>query len=321
MHLEWRPYRFALPSALVNAQGRWFERSGWLLRLEASSGRVGWGEVPDLPSSWCAPPGSSALPLAEVMEGLPQAQSRAEWEQQIQGLPVALAFGLGLALAELDGLGAAGWLSAPASAVLLPAGSAALDRVREHRPEALGTVKWKVAVEPDARERDLLRLLLQLLPAHTRLRLDANGAWDRQTAALWADQLQGEPRLEWLEQPLPPSDQEGLLALAQRLPVALDESLRAFPAADLQGWPGWQVHRPAAAADPRPLLRRLQTGEPRLMLSTAFETGIGLRFLHHLAGLQAQGPTPTAPGLAPGWSPQGPLFSSDPAHVWEAARG
>ncbi len=320
MQLAWRPYRFALPSALVNAQGRWFERRGWLLRLEAADGRVGWGEVPDLPASWRTP-GLHDRPLAALMKALPTAQPAEQWERQLELLPAALSFGLGLALAELDGLGADGWLPAPASALLLPAGSAALDRVREHRPEVLGTVKWKVGVEPDAQERDLLRQLLQLLPAHTRLRLDANGAWNRQTAALWADQLQGEPRLEWLEQPLPPSDQEGLLALAHRLPVALDESLRASPAADLKAWPGWQVHRPAAAADPRPLLQRLQAGEPRLMLSTAFETGIGLRFLHHLAGLQAQGPTPTAPGLAPGWSPQGPLFSSDPGQVWEAARG
>jgi O-succinylbenzoate synthase len=319
MQLAWRPYRFALPSALVNAQGRWFERRGWLLRLEAADGRVGWGEVPDLPASWRAPE-TSVLPLAEVITALPSAQSRAAWELQIQELPAALAFGLGLALAELDGLGSAGWLPAPASALLLPVGSAALDLVREHPPQELGTLKWKVGVEADATERALLDQLLPLLPAHTRLRLDANGAWDRPTAALWADQLQEEPRLEWLEQPLPAEDHTGLMALAQRLPVALDESLRVSPAPDLSGWPGWQVHRPAAAADPRPLLRRLQAGEPRLMLSTAFETGIGMRFLHHLAGLQAQGPTPTAPGLAPGWSPQGPRFSSDPEQVWEAAR-
>ena len=55
------------------------------------------------------------------------------------------------------------------------------------------------------------------------------------------------------------------------------------------------------------------------MLSTALETGIGRRFLHHLAGLQALGPTPTAPGLAPGWRPRGELFARDPETVWEAA--
>ena len=62
----------------------------------------------------------------------------------------------------------------------------------------------------------------------------------------------------------------------------------------------------------------LAAGTPRLMLSTAFETGIGRRLVAHLAALQAKGPTPTAPGLAPGWRPQGPLFAADPQRVWES---
>jgi O-succinylbenzoate synthase len=54
------------------------------------------------------------------------------------------------------------------------------------------------------------------------------------------------------------------------------------------------------------------------MVSTALETGIGRRWVHHLAALQAAGPTPAAPGLAPGWTPVGPLFAQDPTVVWEA---
>ena len=76
---------------------------------------------------------------------------------------------------------------------------------------------------------------------------------------------------------------------------------------------------PALEGDPRLLLRELQAGLPQRMLSTAFETGIGRRWLEHLAGLQAQGPTPAAPGLAPGWTPAGPMFSNDPEQVWAAA--
>jgi O-succinylbenzoate synthase len=113
-------------------------------------------------------------------------------------------------------------------------------------------------------------------------------------------------------------DQEGLESLAGRVPVALDESLQELP--ELRSiWQGWQVRRPCQEGDPRPLLRQLQAGVPRLMLSTAFETGIGRRWLAHLSALQARGPTPSAPGLAPGWIPSSPLFRDDPAQVWEAA--
>ncbi len=41
--------------------------------------------------------------------------------------------------------------------------------------------------------------------------------------------------------------------------------------------------------------------------------------MKHLAALQQQGPTPTAPGMAPGWCPNSQLFSSNPELVWDAA--
>jgi O-succinylbenzoate synthase len=253
-------------------------------------------------------------------------QDRAFLEGVIDRLPPVLGFAVGAALAEADGLvgfEAGGWLPAPASAGLLPAGDAAiaalelwLETGASDHPTP--TVKWKVAVVGDELERGVLEALLDRLPPQARLRLDANGGWNRPTAWAWADRLAGEPRLDWLEQPLAVGDQVGLESLAGRVPVALDESLQELP--ELRSiWQGWQVRRPCQEGDPRPLLRQLQAGVPRLMLSTAFETGIGRRWLAHLSALQARGPTPAAPGLAPGWIPASPLFRDNPAQVWEAA--
>ncbi len=384
--MEWRPFRFPLPTALVTAHGAVVERRGWLLRLSRDDGAVGWGEAAPWPGSaeqqltgrrlagqgqsadggmsrqpkrWPPPP---AAPAAAGSAG-PQPQlaaleiaiaqlgpwlGRRELESVLPALPAALGFALGLALAELDGLGAADrrdrprgecgaayeswagpWRPAPASAWLLPAGGAALVALEtllagagplQGRAPAEGplTLKWKVAAGPDPEERAVLEQLLVRLPHGSRLRLDANGGWDRATAQAWAERLASDPRLDWLEQPLAPSDPEGLAALAAVVPVALDESLRLDPGLGRR-WPGWQVRRPSLEGDPRPLLRALSSGTPRLMLSTAFETGIGRRLLAHLAALQQDGPTPTAPGLAPGWRPAGALFAPDPALVWAAA--
>lgn len=345
LRLRWRPFTFTLPQAMVTAQGAWRQRRGWLLRLEAPDGRLGWGEAA---MAATAQPVASAFPehagpWAEGLAALAPQASRADLEACLPQLPAPLAFALGAALAELDGLvGAepAPWRPAPPSAWLLPAGEGALavlcSLLASHAPSAEAwpsgspaptgpapcrtsplTVKWKLAAHPDPLERLLLEELLALLPPTARLRLDANGGWDRPTATAWANRLAGEPRLEWLEQPLPPGDQEGLDTLAQRIPVALDESLRVDPALR-QRWAGWQVRRPALEGDPRPLLAELRSGRPRLMVSTALETGIGRRWVHHLAALQASGPTPTAAGLAPGWTPEGPLFAADPLVVWEA---
>jgi len=325
LRLSWRPYRFQLPRAWVTSQGAWRERCGWLLRLETAAGRIGWGEAAALPQAGSAPD------LAAAIATLPARMQRGALEQLLPQLASPLACALGLALAECDGLGAphaGGWRPAPPSAWLLPAGEAAIGALEAllASPAVLAatptpTLKWKVATAPDTLERRLLESILERLPSGSRLRLDANGGWDRATAAAWVERLQAEPRLEWLEQPLPPHDQAGLRALAARLPLALDESLRAGPASPgaPPDWRGWQVRRPLAEGDPRPLLAALQAGRPRLMLSTALETGIGRRLVAHLAALQHDGPTPTAPGLAPGWCPAGELFAADPALVWAAA--
>jgi len=318
--LQWRAFRFVLPRPLQTAHGRLAERRGWLLRLRNASGVVGWGEAAPLT---LGEQQAGALQRVEAaVAALGPALSRAQLEAQIAApqVPCALAFAMGAALAELDGLvgaAAGGWRSAPAPAQLLPAGPAAVEALM-HTETGEQTFKWKVAVLPDAHERAVLEQLLQRLGPAALLRLDANGHWDRSTAAAWADRLAAESRLQWLEQPLAPGDLAGLEALAQRLPVALDESLQAQPQLR-QSWRSWQVRRPSQEGDPRPLLAALAAGQPQLVLSTAFETGIGRRWLHHLAALQAAGPTPAAPGLAPGWAPDGPLFSGDPQQVWEAA--
>ncbi|MEB3360899.1 MAG: o-succinylbenzoate synthase [Synechococcaceae cyanobacterium] len=357
VHLDWRPYRFRLPRALVTAHGALQQRQGWLLRLRGPHG-LGWGEAVAWPEDRTGQPKALAPPQG--------AWRREELEGLLPSLPAPLACAVGAALAELDGEPVAqdgGWLPAPASAWLLPAGEAALPALTEclerwaRNPAGAGadgrapsealekaslfavapspacgadprskagasevplTLKWKVAAVEDALERDILTRLLALLPPTARLRLDANGGWDRCTATAWARRLAGEARLEWLEQPLDPTDAEGLLALARLLPVALDESLRhASPPPS--PWQGWQVRRPLLEGDPRPLLAALRRGQPRQMVSTALETGIGRRWLAHLAALQSLGPTPVAPGLAPGWRPAGELFSADPQRVWRAA--
>ncbi len=324
IQLAWRPFRLVLPRPLQTARGSLSVKRGWLLRLTAAAGAVGWGEA--APLAWGEAWAPALGPLEDAIGAVGHLSDRGALEQGLASgcWPPALAFAIGSALAEADGLvGGAGpgWLPAPAGAWLLPAGAAALPALERHRADGAGpgsAFKWKVAVLADAEERALLERLLERLPAGARLRLDANGRWDRATALAWADRLAGEPRLQWLEQPLDPADQAGLEALAARLPVALDESLDADPPLR-QDWPSWQVRRPTQEGDPRPLLAALRAGQPHLVLSTAFETGIARRWLHLLAALQAAGPTPAAPGLALAWQPDGPLVSADPRQVWEAA--
>ena len=319
LQLQFRPFRFALTRPLRTAAGVLQGRRGWLLRLEAGNGAVGWGEVAPLNPAWLKR-------CEQELKSLPSLLERDQLEPRLPQLSGALGFGLGGALAELDGLVGShsrqGWLSAPASAQLLPAGGlmlSQLDQLLEQRGRRRRlTLKWKVAAEADGLERRWLDQLMERLPSTAQLRLDANGGWNRATAQAWMKALVGDPRFAWLEQPLPPEDRQGLESLSEQGPVALDESLEWDPRLR-DSWLSWQVRRPSQEGDPRSLLRQLQEGVPWRMVSTAFETGIGRRWLEHLAALQMNGPTPAAPGLAPGWCPPGPLFSVDPQQVWAAA--
>ena len=312
LELRIRPFQFNLIRPLQTAAGMIKFRRGWLLRLRSENGRVGWGEAAPLNPEF-------AEQNEQALRTLPSHLTVQQLEELLPQQPMPVAFAIGAALAELDGIA---WLPSPAPAQLLPAGAAMLEQLQVLEDQACFdaplTVKWKVAVEADALERRWLDQLLERIPATVQLRLDANGGWNRATAQAWMEALREDPRFGWLEQPLSPEDQQGLENLSQRGPVALDESLELDPSLR-DSWPGWQVRRPSLEGDPRLLLRQMQQGAPWRMVSTAFETGIGRRWLDHLAALQMNGPTPAAPGLAPGWCPVGPLFSADPQQVWAAA--
>ncbi len=315
----WKPYSFNLQQPLKTFTGVLHKREGLLLKLhDQHGGGVGWGEV----SPW----NSFELQVCiDSLEALGHSPSRNQVEDLISCAPGALGFGLGAAMAEIDGLigkEQTSWLEAPQSAVLLPQGNdifATLDfnLNKENAQDFPRVFKLKIAVNDFEKEKTLLFQILDRLPHDSRLRLDANGGLDRHQAKIWADLLHNEQRLEWLEQPLPANDLEGLYELAKTVPIALDESL-SFDPSVRNDWPGWQVRRPIVDGDPRNLLHELEMRVAYKMVSTGFETGIGRRWVNHLAALQQMGPTPTAPGLAPGWFPKHLLFSRDPKLVWAA---
>ncbi len=321
LKLNCKPFSFRLSQTLKTSQGTLKEKKGWLLRLEDKTGKCGWGEV--------SPIDQSDLATCERFLNLLHGKiTRQALEAGISIWPGALAFGIGAALAEIDDLigtkEKGGWMKAPQSAILLPRNqslkkelSTLLIKQRQSSQFPM-TLKLKIGIEPQQLEEDLVCNILKNLPEDTRLRLDANTGLNRSEANNWASYFQQEPRLEWLEQPLATDDVIGLIELARRIPVALDESLLEKPSLR-KSWSSWQIRRPSLEGDPRLLLKELQQGVSYRMLSTSFETGIGLRWIHHLAALQKTGPTPTAPGLAPGWCPKSPLFSVDPRSVWKAA--
>ena len=320
LSLAIKPFSFHLLKPVYTSQGVLKKRQGWLLKVEDHLGNCGWGEV--------APLNHAELTSCEKsLNEIKNSPFRDELEEKLISKSGVLAFGIGAALAELDcligGETKRDWLQAPQSSILLPNGSSLLSTLNVYLQNGRSqnkslTLKWKVGIENPNVEKKLLEKILEILPLNYHLRIDPNGGWNRDEAKDWADQLTGDSRLDWLEQPLNANDLEGLFELSKKVPIALDESLRYDPSLR-NSWRNWQVRHPTLEGDPRELLRELQSGKSFITISTSFETGIGRRWVNHMAALQQTSATPTAPGLAPGWCPTGALFSNDPQIVWDAA--
>ena len=123
--LNIKPFSFKLKRELRTSQGSFNHKTGWLLQLKNSSGDLGWGEI--------SPINSSLLkPCKNLLEALDKRPSREELEEGINNWPGAMAFGIGSALAELDGLigvhSQEGWLNSPASTILLDTNQSILTR-------------------------------------------------------------------------------------------------------------------------------------------------------------------------------------------------
>ena len=199
----------------------------------------------------------------------------------------------------------------------------------------MAEVKWMVGVEAPDDELGVLDDLFAAMPAYTRLRLDANGAWDRRTAGRWLGRCADRP-IEFVEQPLAPDDRDGLTGLAADFPVtlALDESVSGAASAREwhdRGWRGVFVVKPALFGPLEALASWVERTRADIVLSSAIETALGraaiLRFaVRHALTARAigfgagaifgnrrwDGPDATAL-LDAGWSD-----AVDPAALWNA---
>jgi len=286
---EYRRYRLPFRVPLRTAHGPWGEREGLLVRLTAADGRVGYGEAAPMP--WFGTEGIDDDEAACRELGSRVAAA------QLAAIPANLGC-LRHALAAAQGSG----LPPPvqphvAVAALLPAGRAGLAPIAARAEVGFRTFKWKVGVGELADELSLLDDVCAALPEGARLRLDANGAWDRRQAERWLERCAERP-VEFVEQPCLAAPGEGesrrarvddlLLGLAHDFPtpIALDESLageRDLERWIARAWRGVFVVKPALLGDVAGALARLAAAKADVVFSSALETVVGAKAALRLA--------------------------------------
>lgn len=257
------------------------QRIGLLVRAEHADGRVEWGEISPLP-------GFSREGLADTMR-----QARAVLTLREDGLTTADA---------LDRIDAAPSVRCGYEQALSPVakrdsiatfnalltGTPERIRALADRAKARGykAVKVKVGRRSVAEDIALVRDLAARLGPGIALRLDANRAWTFPEAQEFGENLLDVP-IAYLEEPLQEMRDAPLLADITGIRIALDETLTSVKPELLR------AYHFARAVVLKPMLlgwnRSLAFAEAAkaldmtVVVSAAFETGLGLRHLATLA--------------------------------------
>jgi O-succinylbenzoate synthase len=163
-------------------------------------------------------------------------------------------------------------------ATLLPVGERAPQILEERINDGFLVAKIKIGLGEPQKEMVQIERLCGLLPENGALRLDANAGLNTSNAARWMAFAADLP-IEYVEQPLPVDDSDGLSGLAgdYPTPVALDESVVKVD--DLKrwrdrGWNGLYVIKPALAGNLTELRDEIGNDDV-FVFSTAMESAIG----------------------------------------------
>lgn len=227
------PFSLPLARPLETAAGTVDERAGLQVRLEAD-GHVGWGEATPL-AGWteCLEACRSALEAALAPLGAGDVDPSLG---DLDDSPAAR-HGLHLALADLEsrrrGVPLHRWLGDEGAVESVPVNATVgdgdvpetVDAVERAVADGFGCVKVKVGSRPVDEDVERLEAARDIVGPGVALRADANGAWTRGEARAALDAL-ADVDLDYVEQPLPAADLEGLAGLRSGpVEVAADESL------------------------------------------------------------------------------------------------
>lgn len=290
-----KPYRRRFRKPLLTARGEWAIREGFLLRVETEAG-VGYGEAAPIPEFGSETVEAAAAFLPRLVQDPGLAVPA--------GMPCC-AFALSAALVMIaegrppyrPGLPELQRTTRRSSlpkkdysvSALLPSGSTALGTAERKLALGYRNLKWKIGVQPLGKELASARGLLEMLPPGARLRLDANASLDRDALARWLKLLADFPAaVDYLEQPLPCGEEAAMAEAMQAsaVPIALDESLNGAEGVRFLAsgaWAGPLVIKAPLMGDVAALGERLRRVAGQVVLSSVFETGIGLQNVLQLA--------------------------------------
>ncbi|WP_225334344.1 mandelate racemase/muconate lactonizing enzyme family protein [Halomicrobium urmianum] len=255
---------FSLPLAepLSTADGAIERRDGFLIQV-SHRGTAGIGEATPLPG-WTESGEECRTALDSALE---TGRDEGDYRPALRDLAgedvPAARHGLSTALLDADaraeGVPLARWLGGDRPASSVPVNATVGDADRETTVEraqaavdrGFDCLKLKVGARPVKDDVERVAAVRRAVGDDAAIRVDANGAWDRESAERAMDAL-AEFDLQYVEQPLAAAHLDGHADLPGEPAVALDEALVEHPAADVldAGVAEYLVLKPMALGGP-----------------------------------------------------------------------
>ena len=274
---------------LLDATGEYTHRRSWLLRMVDEDGREGLGEAALNP--FAEEVTTSALArlirelVPELAAGRPPAWSELAREGEPGRASMAAVEGAIAALAVAQGGNTRATDPIPVSATIIFGGpDAGADAAAQAVELGFETLKLRAGFERTTDQLvDRIRAIRAAVGPEPRLRVDAGGAWDLDTASERIEAIE-RFRIEFVEQPMAAWDVTGHSTLRQRVrvPVALDESIDSegsARAALAEGAADVFVVKPARVGGVAATMRITDAASAAgtsVVLGTYFETGVGI---------------------------------------------
>lgn len=278
-------------------------REGWLVQIGLDGDATGWGDVAPLPGF--SP--ESLADAAEALQGLaPEVIGLAADEALARvtdaAMPSTVRFGVELALHHAQAVATATTLphvlgASPAHAMsyngLLTDEDALPEGIQSLREAGYRAVKLKVG--RGSIDDDITRVkAVHGAAGDVALRLDANRAWTMEEAGRFAAGIDGVP-IAYIEEPLRDPSRLPAFADGTDVPVALDETIQEGGRLADHPYAVAAVIKPALVggiAATQQLAQQAAQAGVHLVISSAFESGIGLRGLVALAATMGRADVP-----------------------------
>ena len=272
--------RFLHP--LETGHGEWKVREGILIKLKSEKG-TGFGEVAPIPFFK-----TETIDEAQAFIGSLGKVVDLDDLQIPETLPCT-AFAFSSAVAQIDNNQAKKADKNFPIAGLLPSGRSSREALQTKTSAGFKTFKWKIGVHAFEEESQIFEDLVNSCKSSVQFRLDANASMDEETLEKWLQLTQKyRQQVEFFEQPLAVG-MEGEMAefsAKYEMPIALDESLNGPNGKqwlDSEIWSRLFVSKPSALGSTEFLKHCLSKIGSRCILSSSFETGIGLATCLELA--------------------------------------